>query len=109
LVEQPIRNRQVSGSSPLVGSILGGVRGYFRSAFQGLGCVRSDATTAAAKKRREWLALGGTAKQAAEKLVVAAESQPHGAKARPILKDFAARLKSCPTQNLFEAEFFRSL
>src|ERR1700758_2514589 len=30
------------------------------------------------------------------------------AKARPILKDLAARLKSCPSQNLFEAEFFSS-
>jgi hypothetical protein len=47
-------------------------------------------------------------KQAAEKLVLAAESQPQ-AKARPILKGLAARLKSCPSQNLFEAEFFRSL
>jgi hypothetical protein len=32
-----------------------------------------------------------------------------GAKARPSLVDLAARLKSCPSQNLFEAEFFRSL
>ncbi len=32
-----------------------------------------------------------------------------GAKARPILKDLATRLKSCPFQNLLEAEFFSSL
>src|ERR1700739_1631247 len=32
-----------------------------------------------------------------------------GAKARPILKDLAARLKSFPSQNLFEAKFFSSL
>ena len=32
-----------------------------------------------------------------------------GAKARPILKDLAARLKSCPSQNLFPDEFSSSL
>ena len=32
-----------------------------------------------------------------------------GAKARPILEGLAARLKSCPSQNLFETEFFSSL
>ena len=32
-----------------------------------------------------------------------------GAKARPTLEGLAARLKSCPSQNLFEAEFFSSL
>jgi hypothetical protein len=32
-----------------------------------------------------------------------------GAKARPILEDLTARLKSCPSPNLFEAEFSRSL
>src|SRR5579863_3221746 len=47
-----------------------------------------------------------TAKRAAEKLALAAESQLPGAKARPSLRDLTARLKSCPSQNLFEAEFF---
>jgi hypothetical protein len=32
-----------------------------------------------------------------------------GAKARPILEDLVARLKSCPSQNLCEAEFFSGL
>ena len=37
------------------------------------------------------------------------EKATSGAKAPPILEDLAARLKSCPSQNLFVAEFFRSL
>jgi len=51
----------------------------------------------------------GITSQAAEKLVFAAESQPQALKRGRILEDLAARLKSCPSQNLFEAEFFRSL
>jgi hypothetical protein len=37
------------------------------------------------------------------------KSEPQALKRRHILKDLTARLKSCPSQNLHESEFFRSL
>jgi hypothetical protein len=55
------------------------------------------------------LALGGTAEQAAEKVIESAKSTPQALKRGHILNDLAARVNSCPSQNPSESEFFRSL
>jgi hypothetical protein len=52
---------------------------------------------------------GGTTEQAAEKLAKRAKGSPRALKRRQIFNDLTARLKSCPSQNPLESEFFRSL
>jgi hypothetical protein len=52
------------------------------------------------------------AKQAAEKLILAAEisqDRPSGAEAQYLLPALLARLKSCPFKTPASIEFFRSL
>lgn len=51
----------------------------------------------------------GIASQAAEKLVVDAKSPPLALKRGHIFSDLTARLKSCPSQDMLQPEFFRNL
>jgi hypothetical protein len=57
--------------------------------------------------RAAQIAKGVAAVQGAEKRVF--QEATSGAKARPISEDLAARLKSCPSQNLSGQMFFSSL
>jgi len=49
------------------------------------------------------------AKQAAEKVAEGGKSTPRALKRGHIFNDLTARLKSCPSQNPRESEFFRGL
>src|ERR1039457_2928294 len=50
-----------------------------------------------------------SAEQLAEKVVEGARSTPQALKRGHIFNDLTARLKSCPSQNPSESEFFRKL
>ncbi|SPE44377.1 hypothetical protein SBA7_350010 [Candidatus Sulfotelmatobacter sp. SbA7] len=53
--------------------------------------------------------VGIAALQAAEKIITSARSIPRALKRGHIFQRLTARVNSCPSQNLLELEFFRSL
>jgi hypothetical protein len=55
------------------------------------------------------LRTGDTPEDVAEKLVADAKSTPQALKRGPIFNDLTARLKSCPSQDTLQPEFFRNL